>query len=67
MRKVWTKLVVFVLVALYTLVFVAKNSEEHVMLWIFPNRTYQRSALVLILLSFAAGVVAFGERRVPFC
>jgi uncharacterized integral membrane protein len=55
--KVWTKLLLFAVVAVYILVFVAKNSETKVDIWVFPNRRPTQSVLVLVLVVFLCGVL----------
>jgi len=55
--KVWTKVTVIVAIALYALIFVSKNYDQPVNLWIFYNRTYHGSVLTLVLLCFGVGVI----------
>lgn len=55
--KVWTKLVLFALVAVYVLFFVAMNSGYTATFWAFYHREYTKSVLVLVLLAFGCGVV----------
>src|SRR3954469_10269487 len=55
--KVWTKGILALLVVLYVLVFIAKNNEP-VRFWWWYNREDQYSMLVLITISFLAGVIS---------
>ena len=55
--KVWTKVTLIVLVAIYLLVFVTKNSERKVQPWIFYNQEPTTSVLTLSLFCLLVGVV----------
>jgi len=55
--KIWTKVVVFALVAIYLLVFFLKNNERDVQFWYWYNREPQTPVLLLAGLSFVAGVL----------
>ena len=54
--KVWTKAILALAVFLYVLVFIAKNNDR-VRFWWWYNREDQYSMLLLIAISFVAGVV----------
>ena len=55
--RVWTKVTLIVAVGVYALVFASKNSERKVQLWVFYNRDYEQSALMMVLMCFGIGVV----------
>jgi len=55
--KVWTKGITIALILLYVLIFVIKNNEP-VKFWWWYNREDQYSMLVLIGISFFAGVIS---------
>jgi uncharacterized integral membrane protein len=55
--KVWTKSILALLVAIYVLVFVIKNNEP-VRFWWWYNREDQYSMLLLIAISFVAGIIS---------
>ncbi len=55
--KIWTKVVVFALVAVYLLIFYLKNNEREVQFWYWYNRAPQTPVLLLAGLSFVAGVL----------
>ena len=55
--KIWTKVVVFALVAIYLLVFFLKNNDREVQFWYWYNRAPQTPVLLLAGLSFVAGVL----------
>src|SRR5436190_17840959 len=55
--KVWTKIVVFGLVLVYIIVFVAKNSARPITPWLGPNLEPPTSAFMLALYAFLAGVL----------
>ena len=54
---VWTKAVVALLLLVYVLFFVAENSGEPVEFWVWHNVKPKETVLVLVLYSFAAGIV----------
>ncbi len=58
--KVWTKIVVFGLGAVYILAFVFKNtgSDRTIKFWWWIDKESQTSVFVLALLSFFVGVLA---------
>lgn len=56
--KVWTKTIVGLLVLAYVVLFVLKNSDQTVTVWYFINHKADTSKLVLILVTFGAGVLA---------
>jgi uncharacterized integral membrane protein len=56
--KMWTKIVVFGLLVLYTLVFVLKNSDRSARFWYWFYRDYEIPILFMVLFTFAAGVLA---------
>ena len=56
--KIWTKGLLFGAVALYTLLFLYNNSgREPVKFWYWFSREPQQPPLVLVFVSFLAGVV----------
>lgn len=55
--RIWAKVLLFASIAIYTLVFVNRNSETKVMLWVWWNRKPESSVLMLVLTSFLVGVV----------
>jgi uncharacterized integral membrane protein len=55
--KVWTKVVLFAVLALYALVFLAKNSGRQVQFWYWYDRDPQLPVLVLVLASFIVGII----------
>ena len=64
--KVWTKIILFVLVLLYVIIFVAKNSAKPVQPWFWFNHEPKTTLLVLVLCTFAAGVVCAVLLRTTF-
>lgn len=55
--KVWTKIVLFALVLIYVVVFVAKNSAKSVTPWFWVHEEPQTTLLLLVLYAFLAGVL----------
>ena len=55
--KIWTKTIVVGVLVLYGLIFILNNSGQSVRFWYWFRREYETSMLVLILLTFLAGVV----------
>jgi lysylphosphatidylglycerol synthetase-like protein (DUF2156 family) len=55
--KVWAKVILFSLVALYVLLFIYNNSGKEVDLWYWFNHSYKGSALLLAAIAFVIGVV----------
>jgi uncharacterized integral membrane protein len=55
--KIWTKVVLFALIALYVLLFFFNNAGKDVTLWFFINREYTVSVLLLVFLTFVIGVI----------
>jgi uncharacterized integral membrane protein len=53
--KIWTKVTVAGLVALYVLIFVLKNGDEKATFWFWPYHTYDGSLLLLVALTFLIG------------
>jgi uncharacterized integral membrane protein len=54
--KVWTKVTLALLVLIYVLVFIVKNNEP-VKFWWWINHEDQYSKVLLIVISFLAGVI----------
>ncbi len=54
--KVWTKLILGILLGLYALAFIWNNSGNPVKFWYWIGRQWDTSQLVLVFFSFAAGV-----------
>jgi hypothetical protein len=55
--RVWAKVTLIVAVTVYALVFASKNSERTVKLWVFYNRDYEQSVLMMVLMWLAVGVI----------
>ena len=55
--KIWTKMVLFALIALYTLLFFFNNWDQSVTVWFFFNSQYTISVLLLVFLTFVIGVI----------
>jgi uncharacterized integral membrane protein len=55
--KIWTKTIVFGALILYGLLFILNNSGQSVKFWYWFRREYETSMLVLILITFLAGVI----------
>src|SRR5688572_19428286 len=55
--KVWTKLVVFVALLIYLIIFVAKNSARQVTPWFWFRTEPTTTVLILVLTAFVAGVL----------
>ena len=64
--RVWTKVTLIVAVAVYALVFASVNADQPVKLWIFYNRSYEGSVLMLVLMCFGIGVVGTLLARTTF-
>lgn len=64
--KVWTKVVLFAVVLLYALLFIAKNSERPVNPWFWFGREPQTSVLILGVSAFLTGVVVTILLRTTF-
>lgn len=66
--RVWTKIILFVLMGVYVLAFLLMNSGQAVRrLWVFPYREFNDiSALILMFLSFAIGVIGTLLVRMTF-
>ena len=54
--KIWTKSILALAVLLYILIFIIKNNEP-VRFWWWYNREDQYSMLLLIAISFVAGII----------
>jgi len=55
--RIWTKVIIFIVVAIYALLFFYNNSGKVVAPWIFFGREPSMSLLLLIFLTFAIGVI----------
>ncbi|MGH7179270.1 MAG: hypothetical protein ACREJC_17970, partial [Tepidisphaeraceae bacterium] len=55
--KIWTKSVVIGALVVYALLFILNNSGQSVKFWYWFRHEYETSMLVLVLLTFAAGIV----------
>ena len=55
--RIWAKVLLFASIAIYVLVFVAKNSAAQVTMWVWINRSPTTSVLIFGLSSFLVGVV----------
>jgi len=56
--KIWTKVVIFAVVALYLLLFFLNNYSKEVTFWYWFKREPKQSVLTLVALSFVLGVLA---------
>ena len=64
--KVWSKIVVFALLAIYTLVFLLKNGDRTTPFWWWYNRDNTLPVLWLVFFAFLAGVVGTILLRTTF-
>ncbi|HEY7088195.1 MAG TPA: LapA family protein [Tepidisphaeraceae bacterium] len=65
--KVWTKSLIFGALLLYGLLFILNNSGQAVKFWYWPWKpVYETSMLVLILVTFLAGVIGTVLVRTTF-
>jgi uncharacterized integral membrane protein len=55
---IWIKVGVSALLAIYLLLFIAKNSDNLAKFWFWFGRDYQLPVLLLAFVSFCAGVLA---------
>jgi len=55
--KIWTKIILSGLIAIYVLAFILENHGNEAKLWIFPNKTYDSTTLVVAFFSFLAGMI----------
>ena len=55
--RVWVKVIAFVILFVYTVTFIAKNSSKPVQPWLWYNTEPETTALLLALYAFLAGVV----------
>jgi len=55
--KVWTKVTIAALVAIYLLIFILKNGGERASFWWWFGRTYDGPLLYLVLFTFIIGAV----------
>jgi len=53
--KIWTKVGIAALIALYVLIFVLKNGDQKATFWFWPYRTYEGSLLLLVAFTFLIG------------
>jgi uncharacterized integral membrane protein len=53
--KIWTKVVIAALIALYVLMFVLKNGDRQAEFWYWIGRDYRGSLLSLVAFSFLIG------------
>ena len=53
--KIWTKVAIAGILALYLLIFIIKNSGQDTTFWYWYNRSYQGSMLLLVLFAFLIG------------
>ena len=53
--KIWTKVAIAGILALYLLIFIIKNSGQNTTFWYWYNRSYQGSMLLLVLFAFLIG------------
>ena len=55
--KIWTKSIIFGAILLYALLFLLKNSGQKVTLWYWIGYENEVSMLVLVVITFFAGVI----------
>src|SRR5215213_11480729 len=55
--KVWTKITLASLLAIYVLIFVLKNTTQDVTFWWWFNRTSSTSVFMLALFAFLSGAI----------
>jgi uncharacterized membrane protein YciS (DUF1049 family) len=55
--KIWTKSILFGALFLYALLFILNNSGQPVKFWYWFKHEYETSMLVLIVVTFLAGVL----------
>ena len=55
--KIWMKVILFVLIALYALFFFLNNAGKSVPVWFFFYREYTIPLLLLVFLTFLIGVI----------
>lgn len=56
--RLWTKVVLFSLLALYILVFISKNSSNSAKFWYWINHEPETPMLYLVGITFAAGILS---------
>jgi hypothetical protein len=64
--KIWTKSLVFGALTIYGLLFIFNNSGQEVTFWWWFKREYKTSMLVLIVATFAAGILGTLAVRMTF-
>jgi uncharacterized integral membrane protein len=64
--KVWTKVVLFGILFLYSLIFIFKNSDKTADFWYWPGRPAKYPTLFLTIGSFLAGVIVVVLLRTTF-
>ena len=55
--KIWTKIALFSIVVIYLLMFVFKNSDQQLSIWLWFGHVIETSMLVLIPVVLLAGVI----------
>jgi uncharacterized integral membrane protein len=55
--KIWTKVAIFAVVAVYLFIFYLKNNNRDVEFWYWYNRAPQTPVLLLVTMSFLVGVL----------
>ena|ERR1700733_13176299 len=56
--KIWTKSIIFFALLLYVILFFFENSGESVKFWYWFDHTRPTSMLVLVVITFFAGVIS---------
>lgn len=56
--KVWTKITIASLLAIYALIFFLKNTTQDITLWWWFNKTNNTSVFTLAFFAFVSGVIA---------
>ena len=61
--KIWTKIILSGLIAIYVLAFILENHGNEAKLWIFPNKSYDSTTLVVAFFAFLAGMIVIAEEE----
>lgn len=64
--KVWTKVVLFGVLALYALIFLVQNSGRQVKFWYWFDRDPEMPVLVLVSAAFVVGIIGTILLRTTF-
>ncbi|MEM1012357.1 MAG: hypothetical protein AAGI46_09055 [Planctomycetota bacterium] len=64
--RIWTKVTLLSIVAIYTIVFVLLNGRGTIDVWLFPTVTLNTSPIVGLLAAFVLGALAMLLTRMAF-